>query len=1005
MKTKTILILISFALIFSFNLKSNTHQREIIIEDFDDGEVNLISYPNEDIEPDSFALVSNITYQFSAFSLKLFGNTWKVEMIAPITVNSGDVWQVAAYVENLGEIQGFGVMTNDDVLFYSFHGSQMLNIEEWITVYQGNFEEDQWNTFQLPIADDWYAWYDCYPVITGLIFVNDNDAGSGIVYFDSIIDITEDLPIPPEVEITYDIGRIYKNSHNLRSVDVQFYGNVIDPDSDEHFFYWNFGDDSTSTLQNPYHTFIVEDDHAYTVLLEVEDDTELWGQATCQIEVDPGPSTFPITMNFAGDIMLARGYENYIIPNLGVEAIFEPTLPILGEAADITVANLECPLTTHGEHHPTKSIYFKGDPENVTGLTFAGIDIVTIANNHILDYMLPGLQETQSVLEEAGVLHSGAGANSYEAYLPLFYSKSGVNIAFLASCDRTGQYNNCQPYLNAGYNKPGYAYMTPYYVLQQIEAVQDYADLIVIEAHCGSEYSTAPGANYDFIDVFAGWDEKDFCEDEDYTPRIDIPHMWDIEIRHHFIDSGADLVICHHPHVIQGFEVYNDKLIAHSLGNFAFDLNYAETFPSMILNTKINETGFYEYSVTPVYIDDYIPKPALGELGLHILDYLARRSKELNTYLFVNQENLTARIILDTLSMQTYTNSFQVESQLDEISGYWTSPSLELERWGNISSINSILPTNNWEYRLGRELLWFGNFEDEGSTGWNVNSNDEWLDDTVSYEGEYSLRHRRFPDSGDNIVTSLEKRIKCNSDTLNFSLQGFIKTQNGADVTIEIRYYENRSTPNYLDQENIGVQITGDTPWTYYQKALTIPEDTRFFDIRCSSDCPISGEAFSWFDNVGIIEWTDWKAVNFFEIISNPNDFYYLQFRSQNQEENLVAEYTEINYGNPFVSSQEDLVIYPPKAKLYHNYPNPFNPETTIRFTAEDAENAEIIIYNIKGQKVKTFPNLQINKSSNQQIIWNGTDDNDQNVSSGIYFYKLKVDDKTIATKKCLLLK
>jgi len=146
--------------------------------------------------------------------------------------------------------------------------------------------------------------------------VNDNDAGNGIVYFDSIIDITEDLPIPPEVEITYDIGRIYKNSHNLRSVDVQFYGNVIDPDSDEHFFYWNFGDDSTSTLQNPYHTFIVEDDHAYTVLLEVEDDTELWGQATCQIEVDPGPSTFPITMNFAGDIMLARGYENYIIPNL-----------------------------------------------------------------------------------------------------------------------------------------------------------------------------------------------------------------------------------------------------------------------------------------------------------------------------------------------------------------------------------------------------------------------------------------------------------------------------------------------------------------------------------------------------------------------------------------------------------------------------------------------------------------------------------------------------------------
>ena len=103
----------------------------------------------------------------------------------------------------------------------------------------------------------------------------------------------------------------------------------------------------------------------------------------------------------------------------------------------------------------------------------------------------------------------------------------------------------------------------------------------------------------------------------------------------------------------------------------------------------------------------------------------------------------------------------------------------------------------------------------------------------------------------------------------------------------------------------------------------------------------------------------------------------------------------------------EDQQIIPLKNKLYDNYPNPFNPSTTISFkiSRKDAKNAKIEIYNIKGQQVKTFPNLQINKSSNQQIIWNGTDDNGKNVSSGIYFYKLKVDDKTFATKKCLLLK
>jgi len=582
MKFKFIYILIIALLI---NSLSFAIEREIVIEDFESGEISLFSYPDQDLHPDAWELTSENTYNpLSQYSLKLYGNTWKVEAIEPVTVDSNDVWQIACFIEDKGEIHAFGVGDGTNELFYSLDGFEMLNIEEWIPVYQGSFDEGVWNNFQLPIADDWFSWYEYLPDITELIFVNDNDGGSGIVYFDNIYNITEDLPVSPQVEISFDIGTVYRNSDDLRSVNVQFFSEVTDPDSEEHSFLWFFGDDSTSTLQNPAHTFVVEDDHSYTVHLQVIDDTGYNGYSTCQIDVDEGPSSFPLTMNFVGDIMLARGYEagGGIIPTLGVEAIFEPTLSILGESADISVANLECPLTTHYEHHPTKTIYFKGAPENAAGLAYAGIDLVCLANNHVSDYMLEGMQETQSTLDQYGIRYSGAGADSYEAYEPLFYSKKGVNLAFLRSSDRTGQYNNYQPYLQAGYNKFGFAYMTPYYIMEQIDAVQDNADLIIVETHSGSEYSTAPGANYDLVDVFAGWDEKDFAEDEDYTPRIDIPHMWDIEIRHHMIDSGADLVICHHPHVIQGIEVYNGKVIAHSLGNFVFDLSYLETFPTMI---------------------------------------------------------------------------------------------------------------------------------------------------------------------------------------------------------------------------------------------------------------------------------------------------------------------------------------------------------------------------------------------------------------------------------------
>ncbi|MBC8214463.1 MAG: CapA family protein [Candidatus Marinimicrobia bacterium] len=900
---KFIIILLICSIVFSLSSAQ-------IIENFDDGLVDLTSYGDEDIQPDSWSLDSQNTFDNSPYSLKISGNSWKAESIEPIIIQAGDVWQVASYSQSDSEIQGFGLSDSLHTMFYSFAGTQELNIEEWITVYQGNFPKDNWNVFQLPIADDWFAWFEYLPEITEIVFVNDDDgASSGIVYFDEIIDVTSSQPIPPQVEISVSIGEVYRNSRGLRNVNVQFFSQVEDPDSEEHIYFWSFGDDSYSSEENPNHTFFVEDDHPYTVLLEVVDDAEKSGQATVQIEVDAGETSFPITINFVGDIMLGRGYEyaGGIIPTQGVEAIFEPTLSVLGENADITVANLECPLTTSTNHHPTKPIYFKGSPENVAGLTYAGIDIVTLANNHILDYMLDGIRETQTVLTENNILFSGAGVNSYEAYLPVFYQHSGVNIAFLANSDRTGQYNNYQPYLNAGYNKPGFAYLTPYYTEQQIQSVQDVADLIVIEMHAGSEYSTAPGSDYDKSD----WIEE-ILEDEEYSPLNDVPQMWDVELRHHTIDAGADLVIIHHPHIIQGVEVYNGKLIAHSLGNFAFDLSYAETFPSMILNAKINETGFYDYSITPIYIDDYIPKQATGELGQHLLDYLAMRSKDLDTYLFIDRENVIANVLMDTLLMPKTTVYNRAIMHFEE-SGI--SAPIFLPKNGNISSIEEIVEITNADFRLGRELVWMGNFEDEGSSLWNANSDDEWLDGTESFEGQRSLHHRRDSDSPDNIVTNFEKRVKVDA-VKKHSLYGFIKTQNCADVTIEIRYYDSRTNPTYLAQEDIGTHINSDTDWTFYYNGLTIPEDTRFVDIRLNSNIPQSGEAHSWFDNVGIIEWTDWTPLTFQSEIINPNDFYFVQLQSDEiveTTEMIFVEtiYNQLSVPSPHFSANQILGIAP----------------------------------------------------------------------------------------------
>ena len=873
------------------NLSDNIAEVDTI-ENFDDGIVQLQSYSNQDINPTMWSLENNITYNNSPHSLKLFGNTWKLEVISPMTVDSGDVWQVSNYIQQVAEIQGFGITDSINTLLYSFAGMEQVNPEEWITVYQGAFPNNVWNNYQLPVADDWLARFGYLPEVKGIIFINDRDNTSqGVCYFDEILDITNSLPISPQVEISFSIGKLYKNSDGFTSVDIAFTSSVYDPDSEDHDYFWDFGDDSTSREPNPSHTFIVEDDHDYTVLLEVIDETDLHGRASCQITVDPGPTTFPITMNFVGDVMLARRIEEFI-DLYGYEPIFNPTIPILSEAADITVANLECALTNQGTPHPTKSVVFRGSPENVAGLIYAGIDIVTIANNHIIDYGLEGLQQTQSVLGEEEILSFGAGADSYEAMQPAFYLKSGVNIAFLGSSDRTGQYNNYQPYLDAGFNKPGFANLTESNIIQQINSVRNIADLIILEMHSGTEYSVSPT---DWFGKLILNEDRD--ADEDYSADLRAPLESDIEMRHFAIDQGADLVICHHPHMVHGLEVYNGKLIAHSLGNFVFDLNYPETFPSMILNAKINENGFYEYGITPAYIDDYIPVQARGELGLYLLDDLAKRSKDLNTYLKIDRENVTAEIVLDTTKLNRYPSASTAELILEEENGAWISQPVSLERNGSISSIDNISPSGNWQYRLGRQLLWFGNFEKEGCTLWEINNANEFYDTTVSFTGSRSFCQKRAAGTG-VLYTNLEKRIKLYSSISDYTLHAHLKTENAVNAGVLLQLFDSRTQYYPIATKNLGENVNGSTDWTFYNSNFTVPSNAQFINLQLQSNSPQSGVGKSWFDDVGLIEWTDWKDCNSVSNVSYPNDYYWLQFKTNTQVLNANVNYIETNFSD-----------------------------------------------------------------------------------------------------------
>jgi len=102
--------------------------------------------------------------------------------------------------------------------------------------------------------------------------------------------------------------------------------------------------------------------------------------------------------------------------------------------------------------------------------------------------------------------------------------------------------------------------------------------------------------------------------------------------------------------------------------------------------------------------------------------------------------------------------------------------------------------------------------------------------------------------------------------------------------------------------------------------------------------------------------------------------------------------------------NNENHNCIPDMAVLNGNYPNPFNPKTTISFSISDESTVDLIIYNIKGQKIKTLVNNDLDKG-NHSVVWNGIDESGKIVSSGVYFYKLSVNGKSKSVKKCLILK
>ncbi|HOQ07346.1 MAG TPA: CapA family protein [Clostridiales bacterium] len=275
-----------------------------------------------------------------------------------------------------------------------------------------------------------------------------------------------------------------------------------------------------------------------------------------------------------GDIMLGRGVEYWIKKNGGgYESAFAKIKPVL-ELGDIVFGNLECPLTSSGKGlYKTGKIVLKAEPESVAALTSAGFNLISLANNHIMDYYEKGLFDTMELLDRHGIVHAGGGRNIDEAREMAIIEKNGMKIGLLAYTDMAEIVFAGDPYLSfaAGPEKSGVAPRKYELIKEDIEKNRDKVDLLVISLHWGIE------------DSFRVTDEQ-------------------VEFAHRLIDDGADMILGHHPHQFQGIEIYNGKPILYSMGNFLFDQNESENMESFIVDMKYKGTELAGLSAVPVRI-------------------------------------------------------------------------------------------------------------------------------------------------------------------------------------------------------------------------------------------------------------------------------------------------------------------------------------------------------------------------------------------------------------------
>ncbi|HZH78110.1 MAG TPA: CapA family protein, partial [Archangium sp.] len=565
-------------------------------------------------------------------------------------------------------------------------------------------------------------------------------------------------------------------------------------------------------------------------------------------------------MLFTGDVMLGRrfldptdttppgrlptdvpgAFIRVSAPDAGSRSVLGFVRPLF-QGADLTAINLESPVTAApATPHPSKSYTFFTLPGSLEALRWMGVGYVSLGNNHVHDYLEPGLADTLRHLKASGLGHSGAGPNADEAFRPWTSSLAGTSYSFLSMSSIFEWQKDAWDLLASDTTGGAADLRDNTRVARALRAEREAGRVPVALLHTGSEYSERP------------------------TP-------YTLERMRLVAKEGAALVIAHHPHVPQGLAWQEGVLVAQSLGNFTFDQDKLETMLGLVADVELRGAELSRASVLPVYLEDYRPRPVTGALADGELRRLSALSREGGVALVPHGP----RGVVLPQGRQARTHERTLELTVEVSRRGWALVDLRPLLGPGESLATARVEVPGARLVAGRDLLLHGDFEDHDvddrhteAVQWEYLDTPGFVCQREPHTGAAALCLKGREGAG--ALALFRPRVRLPGDAENrpnrwLSVVGWARGAQAGRARMEVRY-EPSLGGGLFGQQDVFRHEGGDFAWSRFEADLSLPPEpakanswnaTRALRLFLFHSAPRAGEGLLAFDDLAVVAWEE----------------------------------------------------------------------------------------------------------------------------------------------------